>query len=206
MKKFVAGVLVGTIISSTIAFAATYVANVASFKVFVNGEEFVSDPPALVVDGRTYLPLRAIGEVLDVSVNWNEELRQVEVGDAPVEKSENAASETETEIKENGISTTKADVYYKENGSILNLGYLLNKDAYKVTEKDGYIFYFYDASDYSLHPLRTYEYVLKEANYSVACDDSELQAHFNGDILNLDYYINAIYKNDIVIVMFKKLK
>lgn len=32
------------------------------FKVLVNGEEFVSDPPALAVDGRTYLPLRAMGE------------------------------------------------------------------------------------------------------------------------------------------------
>lgn len=204
MKKFIAGVIVGTIISSSIAFAATYVANVANFKVLVNGKEFTSDPPALVVEGRTYLPLRAMGDALGVPVTWNEELRQAEVGDAPVEKSENAASETE--IKGSEILTTKDDVSYKENSYILNLGYLLNKDAYKVLEEDEYVFYFYDTSDYSLHPLRTYEYMLEEANFLVTCDNTDLSASFKGDILNFDYRIEATYENDIVIVMFKKLK
>ena len=83
MKKFIVGVITGILLSSSIAFAATYVANTASFKVLVNGEEFVSDPPALVVEGRTYLPLRAIGDALGVPVNWNEELRQAEVGSMP---------------------------------------------------------------------------------------------------------------------------
>ncbi len=49
----------------------------------VNGEEFVSDPPALIVDGSTYLPLRAMGNTLGVSVDWNEELRQAEIGIVP---------------------------------------------------------------------------------------------------------------------------
>nr|DAF01570.1 MAG TPA: copper amine oxidase [Caudoviricetes sp.] len=80
MKKFVSGVLIGVVLSSTFAFAAQYVAKSANFKVLVNGEEFTSDPPALVVEGRTYLPLRAIGEALSIPVNWNEDLKQAEVG------------------------------------------------------------------------------------------------------------------------------
>ena len=86
MKKFIFGFLVGALIFSMVGvFAASYVANPVGFKVLVNGKEFISDPPALEVDGRTYLPLRAMGDALGVPVVWNEELRQAEVGNsAPV--------------------------------------------------------------------------------------------------------------------------
>ena len=81
MKKFIAGFIIGAMIFGVIGvFAASYVANPVTFKVLVNGEEFTSDPPPLVVEGRTYLPLRAMADALDVPVNWNEELRQAEVG------------------------------------------------------------------------------------------------------------------------------
>ena len=80
MKKFICGLLTGVLICGTAAFAANYEAVTAGFKVLVNGEEFHSDPPALVVEGRTYLPLRAIGDALGVPVNWNDELGQAEVG------------------------------------------------------------------------------------------------------------------------------
>ncbi len=86
MKKFITGFIVGAVICSMLgAFAVSYIANPVDFKVLVNGKEFVSDPPALEVEGRTYLPLRAMGDALGVPVNWNEELRQAEVGNsAPV--------------------------------------------------------------------------------------------------------------------------
>ena len=80
MKKFICGLLTGVLICGTAAFAANYEAVTAGFKVLVNGKEFTSDPPALVVEGRTYLPLRAIGDALGVPVNWNDELGQAEVG------------------------------------------------------------------------------------------------------------------------------
>ena len=86
MRKFLSGFLVGTVIFSAVgAFAVSYVAEPATFKILVNGEEFVSDPPALVVEGRTYLPLRAMGNALGVPVEWNAELNQAEVGNsAPI--------------------------------------------------------------------------------------------------------------------------
>lgn len=58
--------------------------SVAKFKILVNGNDY-RGKPAIVVDGSTYLPLRALGEVLNVKVNWNETKRQVEVGEMPVE-------------------------------------------------------------------------------------------------------------------------
>ncbi|OQB13331.1 MAG: hypothetical protein BWY15_01795 [Firmicutes bacterium ADurb.Bin193] len=81
MKRFMSGFLLGAMLFGVVgAVAVSYVANPVDFKVLVNGKEFVSDPPALEVEGRTYLPLRAMGEALGVPVNWNEELRQAEVG------------------------------------------------------------------------------------------------------------------------------
>ncbi len=85
MKKFIIGFLIGAMIFGAVGYAVTYVAQPATFKVMVNGKEFVSDPPALVVEGRTYLPLRAMGDALGVPVEWNAELNRAEVGNsAPV--------------------------------------------------------------------------------------------------------------------------
>ena len=88
MKKFISGLACGIVIASTVALAASYVAEDASFKVFVNGKEFTSSK-AVVIDGSTYLPLRAMGDVLGVPVNWNNELHQVEVGNSISESNTN---------------------------------------------------------------------------------------------------------------------
>ena len=83
MKKgFLKGFILGGLFFSTISFAAvTYEAITASFPILINGEAWESDKPAVVIDGSTYLPLKAIGDVLDVKVKWNSELRQVEIGE-----------------------------------------------------------------------------------------------------------------------------
>ncbi|MBP3284395.1 MAG: DUF4352 domain-containing protein [Clostridia bacterium] len=83
MKKgFLKGFILGGLFFSTISFAAvTYDAITASFPILINGEVWQSDKPAVVIDGSTYLPLKAIGDVLDVKVKWNSELRQVEIGE-----------------------------------------------------------------------------------------------------------------------------
>ncbi len=81
MKKFVTGFIVGAIICSMIgAFAVSYIAETVTFKIFVDGKEFISDKPALAINGSTYLPLKAIGDALGVPVKWNQEAFQVEVG------------------------------------------------------------------------------------------------------------------------------
>lgn len=81
MKKFISGTLCGAVLTtSIIAFAANYEAITATFPVFVNGVEWTTDKPVVTIDGSTYLPLRAMGNALGVPVNWNEDLRQVEIG------------------------------------------------------------------------------------------------------------------------------
>ena len=127
MKKFLMGFLTGAVLFASIGViaAVTYIANPVDFKVMVNGEEFISDPPALEVEGRTYLPLRAIGDALGVPVSWNEELRQAEVG-------------TTSEAKD-GYKT------YSESKYVIDFGDFCG--AKEVREKevnDGYVTYYYD--------------------------------------------------------------
>jgi len=51
----------------------------ATFDIFINDQKFETDKPIVAIEGSTYLPLKAIGEVLNVSVDWNEEQRRVEI-------------------------------------------------------------------------------------------------------------------------------
>jgi hypothetical protein len=82
MKKLVSGLVIGGILATcplTYAETTSWIADMATFKVMVRGTEFISENPAVAVEGRTYLPLRAMGDVLGVSVEWNDELKQAEV-------------------------------------------------------------------------------------------------------------------------------
>lgn len=86
MKKFISGVLVGAILCLFVGVYAAdinqFVAARATFPVLVNGKTFVTDKPIVVISGSTYMPLKAIGDVLGVKVLWNSVLSRVEVGEA----------------------------------------------------------------------------------------------------------------------------
>ena len=86
MKKFVCGFVIGAMLFSVVGVCAAtqFVAEKAGFKVFVNGNEFQGTTgEILVVEGRTYLPLRDMGNALNIPVEWNSEIGQVEVGTVP---------------------------------------------------------------------------------------------------------------------------
>lgn len=174
MKKFLCGFLSGAIIFSMIgAFAVSYVANPVDFKVLVNGKEFVSDPPALEVNGRTYLPLRAMGDALGVPVNWNEELRQAEVGNH---------SYYENEVKN---ENTSGYITYKEKPWCPDFGVWVGKTPklYVPNEKEDSLYCIYKASGVTMEDIKGYMKLFHDMGYQVgtvsggyACKDS------NGEI------------------------
>ncbi|MCL1858174.1 MAG: copper amine oxidase N-terminal domain-containing protein [Oscillospiraceae bacterium] len=86
IKSLIAGIILGVMLFSTttVVLAATYQAKTATFPIYINGEEWQTDSLIAVIDGRTYLPLRALGDVLSVDVDWNEKLFRVEI-DKPEE-------------------------------------------------------------------------------------------------------------------------
>jgi len=89
MKKFISGLLVGVILSMCIGVYAVginqFTATKATFPVLVNGKTFTTDKPIVVINGSTYMPLKAIGDVLGVKVSWNNDLGRVEVGETQVD-------------------------------------------------------------------------------------------------------------------------
>lgn len=79
-KALVALVLIISVFMVPTAFAAEkYEAVEPKFGVLVDDVRFYSFPPIVVIDGRTYLPLRALGECLGIYIGWNGDLGQVEV-------------------------------------------------------------------------------------------------------------------------------
>ena len=185
MKRFICGFLAGaTLFATAGVFAVQYAANPVDFKVLVNGKEFTSDPPALEVNGRTYLPLRAMGEALGVPVSWNEELRQAEVGnDAPV------AAEDEYS-RNNPAPLDTVQVYDKGklwgndacSISVRVMEIKRGKEAMKKLK---------NASEYNSYPEDdNYEYIVAKVAVSVL--DIEGEGAFDVS----DYYFKSFSSNN----------
>lgn len=78
MKKIMLGLIAGVVLTTGVFVAsAQWTAVSPNFQVFVRGEVFQSDPPPVVIEGRTYLPLRAMAEALDVDIYWDGDARKV---------------------------------------------------------------------------------------------------------------------------------
>ena len=80
LQGFIAGVILLVVLfTGTAATAANYQALPATFPVYINGAEWRTDSPPVVIDGHTYLPLKALGDILDVDIKWNSALFRVDI-------------------------------------------------------------------------------------------------------------------------------
>lgn len=73
-KQLITGIVIGATAATAVAFAGdlrTFVATEADFPVMVNGSPVTLDMPVVTIQDRTYLPLRAMGDILGVSVDWD---------------------------------------------------------------------------------------------------------------------------------------
>jgi hypothetical protein len=90
IKTLAIGVAIGvsvTTLAPVFANVQEYILRKVSYPIIVNGEEYANDElPALNLNGSTYIPLRAVGDVLDAKVEWNEELRRVEIGEVIIDE------------------------------------------------------------------------------------------------------------------------
>ena len=82
VKVFVLSILVIVLLSGTIVMANPVTRElVFGVSVTINGEsaDFAEDSQPFIVDGRVYLPMRAIAEILGFEVNWDPAARAVSV-------------------------------------------------------------------------------------------------------------------------------
>lgn len=114
MKKIVIGFVIGFVTAMSLSvFAANtdiFQAQKATFDVFVNGEKFESKNPTIVVEGRTYLPLKETGDALGVNVQWNNDLRRVDI---EKEQELEVTPEMSKQTKDSN-KTTKSGEIFKE--------------------------------------------------------------------------------------------
>lgn len=72
MKKFTLGLIVGLILATAVpTFADNLIAVTAEFNIVVNGEAKQLDMSPVLINGSSYLPLRATADLLGYSVAYN---------------------------------------------------------------------------------------------------------------------------------------
>lgn len=161
LKVLICFILTVVLSAGMMVHASNYKAVEPTFEVLVNGERFYSDPPVIVIEGSTYLPLRALGDALGVYVEWDAEAGQVEVSTTkealPKETVENAYSEFSDVPdfgKVTGINPIGSESVMSDFGYITSYGYEIPADNLdrtistylKALTNLGYEEYYYDDS------------------------------------------------------------
>ncbi len=77
MKKKLAIILAAAMTISAMSINVGAAEEYPEVTVVINGQELASDQPAVIIDGRTMVPMRAIGEALDIVVNWESATKTV---------------------------------------------------------------------------------------------------------------------------------
>ena len=84
MKKIIIFCIIAIIILTTLVSANTFeqlTAYIANFRVFIDNEEKEFENPIVTINGRTYIPLRELGEVFGMNVEWCEKSQSIFISD-----------------------------------------------------------------------------------------------------------------------------
>ncbi|MCM3272698.1 DUF3042 family protein [Paenibacillus elgii] len=120
MKKFVSGVLAGSLltVSMTAGAAAVkqYILTEVAYPIVVNGSEYKdASNPILNYEGSTYVPLAKLGDLTGVNYKWNDAAKRVEIvtsGVAPTAASSGEVGIVEIDKKGNvrDIAAANAEI------------------------------------------------------------------------------------------------
>lgn len=115
-KFILIGLVIGIIASSFFVYAdaiGQFILTKVNYPVVVNNQEYTNtELPVLNYQGNTYVPLKAVGKLLDAEIKWNDELKRVEIGDTNL--SQNGTTETSQEA----IELNVGDTYDNDNAKI----------------------------------------------------------------------------------------
>lgn len=195
-KNFLTGFLTGAVIfGSVTSFAMmSYQAYVADFNVMLNGEKWTCDKPIVTIEGSTYLPLKALGDALNVKVNWNNDLRQVEIGDTP--------NLTEKYSRKNpapiGVTQTVevSDILEEYTANVTVKEVLRGKKAWTKIE---------NANMFNDEPREGYEYILAKIDVSIDNVKDDKAISINGYDFDCYSSNNVEYERASVVTPEPKL-
>jgi Copper amine oxidase N-terminal domain. len=103
MRKFLIGFIVGVLLMVPVtAFGASKIEALLypNLKVTVDGKQVKLDSTPIVAEGRTYLPLRELGEkVMGMEVNWDQDSQTVSLI-SKIEEPQSSAELTDEQIRQ----------------------------------------------------------------------------------------------------------
>jgi hypothetical protein len=141
LKKFIAGLISGIILASS---AAAYgagqevMALFTSFRFLVNGEERQLDASPILVNGSSYLPVRAISNMLGFEVAYHSDIRTIELKsklqeEPPAESTSEEVSEIERKNTNNPLKETSITSGTPDTTGTLLLNNLEGETLYTLT-------------------------------------------------------------------------
>ena len=95
MKKFIAGIIVGVLMTSTVAFADDPI------RIMVNGIQMYPDVPPQMINGRTLVPIRFVAEALGADVQWDPNFQAVMITTNKNQQKPQEIDSTSEEKKQN---------------------------------------------------------------------------------------------------------
>ncbi len=141
LKGFVVGVIVTVMLMGTVAFAGGVKQKIEvmfnSVNLTVNGERVQADN--ILYDGRTYVPLRAIAEMLGKDVGWDQATNTASINDKNTKSGKITVDQVPCDInilEPNSIGTVYMEATYKNNTNLPILSYqatVLLKDKNEKT-------------------------------------------------------------------------
>jgi len=115
IKGLVMGIVIGAVLMlSTSLYASTvtrFILVNAQYPILVDGALYEGDRPILNYEGSTYVPLRALSELLNVNISWNEATRQVEISLKDATESQAFRNVSVTGSRGNYVVTGEARVF-----------------------------------------------------------------------------------------------
>lgn len=105
---------------------STLTAQFKALKILLNGSQITMESQPILVNGSTYLPLRAFANLFNKNVDWNAELQQVSITDKP--DNELASLKSQIVEKDNQILILQAQLTAKSDRSLTDMKKQLTKD------------------------------------------------------------------------------
>lgn len=109
---------------TAIASVKEYILKDSPFPVLVDGQAYEGNLPILNYEGNTYVPLKALGDLLDSKIEFNAELKQVEISKSP-----SVTPDKEPEEVTNNFVSKVPDSWKRSS------------DIYQVIDGDEYVWF-----------------------------------------------------------------
>ncbi len=133
MKKRLISLILTVMILVTPALAATYACVSVSYPIMVNGEELAfTDAQPMNYEGRTMLPLRAVAEALDISIEWAN--NRVEITTIDLEALKESCVMVKVDVGNDGYYDAQGSGVYIDYDEILTCFHVVNGYEYYEVE------------------------------------------------------------------------